>query len=142
MNKTFYLLWMYSKKWQYVFNIIPIKSQAWVQVKSDSRSIILRYSKSSQHSHSHCMHSNRNPYKCSNWNLAKIFIQFHGLKGVLNSMFSKARHQSQSPTYQWFSESNKMVLIKEVVVIILFFILWIYSIFLFYRWYQVSCLSA
>ena len=107
----------------------------------DSKSIILRYyRKSSQHSHSHCMHSNRNPYKCSNWNLAKIFIHFHGLKGVLNSLFNKARHQSQSPT--WISLSDKMVLIKEVVVIILFFILWIYSIFLFYRWFQVSFLCA
>merc|ERR1712110_585443 len=31
------------------------------------------------------------------------------------------------------SDSDNMVLMKEIVVIILFFILWIYSIFLFYR---------
>ena len=31
-----------------------------------------------------------------------------------------------------------MVLIKEVVVIILFFILWTYSIYLFYRWFIIK----
>ena len=33
---------------------------------------------------------------------------------------------------------EKMVLIKEVVVIILFFILWTYSIYLFYRWFIIK----
>ena len=105
------------------------------------KSNILNYlSLRSQHSYSHCMHSNRNSYKCSNWKLAKIFIRFHGLKGEL--IIQCSTRQSHSPTNQLFSLTDKMVLMKEVVVIILFFILWIYSIFLFYRWSHVFFIST